>query len=232
ETEEAALGVRLLSRGRQHEIVELLLVVHLEDVLGELVEATEAVVAFLESRVGAQIRPVEDHRRRVEADATHPRLETVRSIANHSQRRMVPKLIGLEEELRLPDRDAIAVEELRLLDVLAVDADGVLAAEIAQSNDFAVVEELRVLARNERVVEDEVILRAPADRRRPHRDLEDGHVRGAFRQHPKTDRTALRHDLLPRTSPRRRPRKFGKARQRTASAWLPRHLARTRPKAR
>src|SRR4030095_9577148 len=70
----------------------------------------------------------------------------------------------VEQKLRVPDRDAVPMEQAIILHLGAVHADRVLSSNVAEVHALAIKLELRVMARDQRVLENDVVLRASPDR--------------------------------------------------------------------
>ena len=78
----------------------------------------------------------------------------------------------------MTDGDPVAVEEVVILDVLAVHADRILAADVLEKNGLTVEIKCRVLPRDERILQDDGVLLGATDCRLPLvQDIDLGLVR-------------------------------------------------------
>ena len=178
-----------------------------------------------------------DHRRRVDRRsacasrrpppaAAHACQQAEGELARHSE----PERLRLEHEglertdeahLDVPELDDVPGVELDALVVLAVDANAVGALQVDDRVVVAVAHDLRVMARDRSVTEDDVVLVRPPDhqRRAIQRELHPGqigrqHEHAGRRRCPPSDRGPYRRAResgwwAARRRPRARPRRSG-----------------------
>jgi hypothetical protein len=103
-----------------------------------------------------------------------------------------------EEKLGMADTDTIAIQQTALMNLVAVDTDGILASEIPQEDLLLGDLHHRVATRDQGILEDHGVLGAAPDREGPLSQLEEISIAGLLGKNPDDgDLPSRLHAVLP-----------------------------------